>query len=68
MTNACSFSDGILMLTYDPRILFAAVSHRECFQHPGFRIDRSILHLLALIPLQISGNTANLCSSLWGPR
>ena len=29
MTNACSFSDGILMPTNNLRILFAVVSHRE---------------------------------------
>ena len=39
MTNACSFSDGILVPTYNLRILFAVVSHREWFKHPGFRID-----------------------------
>ena len=52
-TNACSFSDGFLSLTYNLKILFAVVSHREWFKHPGFRIDRSILHSPALIPLQI---------------
>ena len=39
MTNACSFSDGILVPTYNLRILFAVVSHREWFKHPEFRID-----------------------------
>ena len=36
MTNACSFSDGILMLTYNLRILFAESAIENDLSVQGF--------------------------------